>query len=148
MIMPATGFRLAARLSADTFELIDLQLCKLLLMNDARFPWLVLVPRRSNAVEIFDLSTSEQNQLMAEISGCARLLQEITGCEKINIGALGNVVKQLHIHIVARHSKDAAWPQPVWGAGNSQFLNDAEKNDFSSKVLNKLSNINYLHAGV
>jgi diadenosine tetraphosphate (Ap4A) HIT family hydrolase len=130
-----TGFELDPRLKADTFTLHDLPLCRVLLMNDARFPWLVLVPRRAGISEIFDLSPVDRQQLMAETTQCASALKEVTACDKINAGALGNVIRQLHMHVVARYENDAAWPKPVWGQGNSQFLSDAQKEDISRKIL-------------
>jgi diadenosine tetraphosphate (Ap4A) HIT family hydrolase len=87
-----------------------------LLMNDANFPWLIAVPRHVGAVEIFDLDDGERVQLMAELALLAQLLKDLTGCDKINIAAIGNVVSQLHVHVVARRRDDAAWPRPVWGA--------------------------------
>ena len=85
------------------------------MIKDAHYPWLLLVPRRADAVEIIDLDEVEQAQLMTEISRVARALKEVTQCDKLNIAALGNLVPQLHVHIVARRSSDAAWPRPVWG---------------------------------
>jgi diadenosine tetraphosphate (Ap4A) HIT family hydrolase len=104
------------QLARDTAAIGDLPLSRVLLMNDANYPWLVVVPRRAGAVEILDLGGAEQTQLMGEIALLARALKETTGCDKLNIAAIGNVVPQLHIHIVARNRNDAAWPRPVWGA--------------------------------
>ena len=86
-------------------------------MNDARFPWLVLVPRKPNLVEITDLAAPDGTQLMDEIARTANALRVVAPCDKLNIGALGNIVRQLHIHVVARVEGDAAWPGPVWGSG-------------------------------
>jgi diadenosine tetraphosphate (Ap4A) HIT family hydrolase len=85
-------------------------------MNDARYPWVILVPRRAGAVEIFDLDAADRALLVEEIAAVARVLKE-GGARKINIGALGNLVPQLHVHVVARAPGDAAWPGPVWGKG-------------------------------
>jgi diadenosine tetraphosphate (Ap4A) HIT family hydrolase len=85
-------------------------------MNDANFPWLILVPRRAGASEIIDLG-GEQVLLMGEIALVSRALKDETRCDKLNVAAIGNVVPQLHVHIVARRKDDAAWPKPVWGAG-------------------------------
>jgi diadenosine tetraphosphate (Ap4A) HIT family hydrolase len=104
------------QLARDAATIGDLSLSRVLLMNDANYPWLVVVPRRAGAVEILDLGEAEQTQLMGEIAFLARALKETTGCDKLNIAAIGNVVPQLHIHIVARNRNDAAWPRPVWGA--------------------------------
>lgn len=113
------SFSLHAQLANDTIEIVDLQLCKLLLMNDARYPWLILVPRVENAIEWHDLTPSAQNELFAEAMQMAKIIAALPNVEKTNIGALGNVVSQLHVHIIGRNSKDAAWPKPVWGIGDA-----------------------------
>ena len=87
----------------------------MLAIKDANYPWLLLVPRRPGAVEIIDLSELEQSQLMTEINRVSRALKEVTKPDKLNIAALGNAVSQLHVHIIARRTSDAAWPRPVWG---------------------------------
>jgi diadenosine tetraphosphate (Ap4A) HIT family hydrolase len=110
-------FTLDPRLAADTAPVCDLDLCAVRLMNDARFAWLVLVPRKPDLVEITDLPENDRALLMKEISRAADALRAVAPCDKLNIGALGNIVKQLHIHIVARVEGDAAWPGPVWGSG-------------------------------
>lgn len=104
------------QLAADTTPVGDLALTRVLLANDANYPWLILVPRRPGLVELIDLEPNEQAQLLGEIDAAARVLKSITECEKLNIAALGNVVAQLHVHVVARRHSDAAWPKPVWGA--------------------------------
>lgn len=114
-----TAFLLDPRLEADTLFIGRLALCDARLMRDARFAWIVLIPRRAGLLEIFDLAAEERMQAMAEIARVAEALKRETGCLKINIGALGNIVRQLHIHIVARREGDAAWPGPVWGSGAS-----------------------------
>ena len=103
-------------LERDTVPVGDMPLCRVLLIKDANYPWLLLVPRRDKAVEIVDLDTIEQAQLMTEISHASRTLKALTSCEKINVAALGNVVAQLHVHVIARSRGDAAWPKPVWNA--------------------------------
>ena len=112
-----TPFTLHPRLAADTVPVGDLPLCSLLLMGDARFPWLILVPRRADLREFTDLPAGARADLLEEIAGASRALQAETGAEKLNVGALGNVVAQLHVHVVARFAADAAWPGPVWGSG-------------------------------
>ena len=95
-------------------------------MDDSRFPWLVLVPRVAHAVEWFDLDAAGQASLLDEVSAAGRLLQSASVGSKINIGALGNIVRQLHVHVVARHQGDCAWPGPVWGSGPARrFSGDA-----------------------
>jgi diadenosine tetraphosphate (Ap4A) HIT family hydrolase len=110
-----TGWSLHPQLAADTVPVCDLALSRLLVMNDANFPWLILVPRRAGVSEIIDLG-DEQSVLMDEIARVSRALKDETCCDKLNVAAIGNVVPQLHIHVVARRKDDAAWPKPVWGA--------------------------------
>ncbi len=110
-------FDLHPRLEDDTFLLGDWPLCRLLLMNDARFPWLILVPRVEQISEISQLSSDQRTQLMDEIMAAEHVLRATGHVDKINIGALGNIVSQLHIHVIARQHDDAAWPTPVWGHG-------------------------------
>lgn len=114
---PASGFELDPRLASDTVFVADWQLCRVLLMDDARFPWLVLVPRRLALVELDDLDADDHAILMHEIRRAMKALRGATECDKLNIGALGNVVRQLHVHVVARRESDPAWPGPVWGHG-------------------------------
>jgi diadenosine tetraphosphate (Ap4A) HIT family hydrolase len=109
------GWSLHPQLHADTVPICDLTLSRLLAMNDANFPWLILVPRRAGVSEIIDLG-AEQSLLTAELALVSRALKDETRCDKLNVAAIGNVVPQLHIHIVARRKDDAAWPKPVWGA--------------------------------
>jgi len=108
-------FTLHPRLAADTTFVDDWPLSRVLLTNDARYAWLVLVPRRADAVELHDLSPADRTLLMDEIARAGAGLKALTGAAKINTGALGNIVPQLHIHIVARKPGDPAWPGPVWG---------------------------------
>jgi len=110
------AWSLHARLKEDTIDIGDLPLSRVLVIKDANYPWLLLVPRRAQTSEIIDLDEVEQAQLMAEISRVARALKDITKCDKLNIAALGNMVPQLHVHVIARRANDAAWPRPVWGA--------------------------------
>lgn len=117
--MSSGDFVLDPRLANDTAFVCDWALSRVLLMNDARFPWLVLVPRRAGAVEVFDLSPADQALLWREVAHAALLLKGASGCRKVNVGALGNIVSQLHIHIVARNEGDFAWPGPVWGKGEA-----------------------------
>src|SRR6201993_1460450 len=117
-IMPADAraWSLHPQLKKDTVDIGDLPLCRVLVIKDANYPWLLLVPRREEAVEVIDLSEIEQAQLMTETSRVARALKEVTKCDKLNVAALGNAVPQLHVHVIARRKTDAAWPRPVWGA--------------------------------
>ena len=108
-------WELHPQLAQDTLALGDLQLSRVLLSRDANYPWLIVVPRRAGVVELIDLPEAEQSGAYWEISKTARALKSATGCDKLNIGAIGNMVPQLHIHIVARSKTDAAWPKPPWG---------------------------------
>ncbi len=113
--MPDSAWSLHPQLEKDTIDIGDLPLSRVLVIRDANYPWLLLVPRRSEAVEIIDLDEVEQAQLMTEMSRAARALKDVTKCDKLNIAALGNMVPQLHVHVIARRKQDAAWPRPVWG---------------------------------
>ncbi|WP_429200286.1 HIT domain-containing protein [Luteibacter sp. W1I16] len=111
---------LDARLAGDTLPVGDLPLCKVLLMRDRRYAWLVLVPRRSGMVEVADLDPDEREALWREVDSASAALRTVEPCDKLNIGALGNIVRQLHVHVVARVEGDAAWPGPVWGHGAAE----------------------------
>jgi diadenosine tetraphosphate (Ap4A) HIT family hydrolase len=113
--MTKSTWFLHPQLAQDTIPVGDLALARVLLANDANYPWLILVPRKPGLTELIDLEESEQLQLMAEIAQAARALKAITECEKLNIAALGNQVPQLHVHVIARRHSDGAWPKPVWG---------------------------------
>jgi diadenosine tetraphosphate (Ap4A) HIT family hydrolase len=113
--MPDSAWSLHPQLEKDTIDIGDLPLSRVLVIRDANYPWLLLVPRRAEAVEIIDLDEVEQAQLMTETSRAARALKDVTKCDKLNIAALGNMVPQLHVHVIARRKQDAAWPRPVWG---------------------------------
>lgn len=105
------------RLAADSAFIADGPLSQVRLMDDARFPWLLLVPRVAGASEWIDLDGGQQRLLLAEINQISQLLRVEPGVAKLNIGALGNIVRQLHVHLVGRHPDDPAWPGPVWGSG-------------------------------
>lgn len=115
---PVSAFSLHPRLAADTVPVGRLALSHVALVNDARFPWLLLVPARPGLCEIHDLAEADRARLMEEIAACSRALSRLYGPGKINVGALGIIVGQLHVHVVMRHEGDAAWPGPVWGAGD------------------------------
>lgn len=111
------GFQLDPRLARDTIPVATLGLCDLRLMNDSRWPWLILIPQRPGVTEFHDLPPLDQNQLTLEMALVARCLKETTMADKMNLGALGNVVPMLHVHVIARHAGDTGWPGPVWGVG-------------------------------
>ena len=110
-----TSFALNPRLEGDSIFVADLPLSSVRLMKDANYPWLLLVPRKSDLVEIIDLDDEERLQLRREIALASTVLRQVTECEKLNVGALGNQVSQLHVHVIARFRDDCAWPGPVWG---------------------------------
>ncbi len=109
-------FTLHPQLAADTTPVGDLALSRALLANDANYPWLILVPRRPDIVELIHLAADDRATLSAEIDAAARALKATVPCDKLNVAALGNMVPQLHVHIIARRRGDPAWPKPVWGA--------------------------------
>ncbi|OZB58233.1 MAG: diadenosine tetraphosphate hydrolase [Lysobacterales bacterium 13-68-4] len=113
-------FALDPRLAGDSVPVIELPLCSVRLMNDARFAWLLLVPRRAATSEIHELDGIEQERLWREIRLASDALRAVAPCDKLNLGALGNIVRQLHVHVVARREGDAAWPGPVWGSGAAE----------------------------
>ncbi|MGO9422439.1 HIT domain-containing protein [Roseiarcus sp.] len=128
------SFSLDARLSRDTDFVGDLPLCRVLLMNDSRWPWLILVPRREGLVELADLDATDRAQLIEEAAQTAGWLKAQANADKINVGALGNVVRQLHVHVVARHAGDPAWPGPVWGFGAAVPYNKDEARDLIGAI--------------
>lgn len=115
-----TNFRLDSTLAADCFLVGSLPLCDVLLLNDTRYPWAVLVPRVAGLTELMELDAEQGAQLFTEIKLVSRTLSVEPEVTKINVGALGNLVSQLHIHVIGRSSKDAAWPGPVWGVGAAE----------------------------
>lgn len=119
-------FQLDSRLAGDTLEVASLKLCQVLLLNDRRYDWLVLVPRREGVTEILELSSAEQQQLWQEVTLVAQVLRNTQPSHKLNIGALGNVVRQLHVHLVLRRESDPAWPGPVWGHSPRESYSNEE----------------------
>lgn len=120
-----SAFVLDSRLQHDTAFVKDLTLCRLLLMKNASFPWVVLVPRQPGAVELIDLSVQDRHQLMDEISDISEQMQQLFSPDKLNVATLGNQVSQLHIHIIARYKNDSAWPNPVWGSKSTAYTQEA-----------------------
>ncbi|MBO0346440.1 HIT domain-containing protein [Roseibium limicola] len=111
-----SSFSMTPRLEGDSLAIADLPLCALRLMKDANYPWVMMVPKRNDMIEITDLSEPDRQQLIREICQVSDALKAVTTCDKLNVGALGNMVPQLHVHVIARFQKDPAWPGPVWGA--------------------------------
>lgn len=115
-----SGWALHPQLDADTKFVASLPLCDVRLLDDARFPWLVLVPRADGCVDWIDLDRDAQHRLADEIDLAGRVLRDMHTPDKLNVATLGNVVPQMHVHVIARFRADAAWPRPVWGVGTAE----------------------------
>ncbi|MBY3367467.1 HIT domain-containing protein [Rhizobium laguerreae] len=133
------GFVLDPRLENDSISIMVTGLCDLRLSKDARWPWLILVPRRADITEIFELTPLDQVLLAFETELVAKALKKITGATKINVGALGNIVRQLHVHVIGRFEGDANWPGPVWGFGRAEPYEDGKRDEFTAKLREALS---------
>jgi len=136
--MPPATWSLHPQLTRDTINIGDLPLARVLVVNDANWPWLLLVPRRTGVIDIIDLDEVEQAQLMTEIARVARAVKTATDCDKLNIAAIGNVVPQLHVHVIARRKDDAAWPRPIWGAAPALAYDRDALDRFISAVRRKI----------
>jgi len=139
MVVSPRAWSLHPRLEQDTVPVGDLPLSRLLVHNDANYPWLLLVPRRPEACEIIDLDEADRQQLMAEIAMASRVLKAVTMCDKLNVAAIGNVVPQLHVHVLARRRDDAAWPKPVWGTVPARAYDLAERERFVAALRRELA---------
>jgi diadenosine tetraphosphate (Ap4A) HIT family hydrolase len=135
-----TAFALDPKLEADTLEIATLRLSAARLMNDRRFPWVILVPARPRVSEIVDLDAGDRALLVEEIALVSTVMRDLFQPTKLNVGALGNVVTQLHVHVVARYASDAAWPGPVWGTAPERYGPD--------EVDRRLAPLRYRLAGV
>ena len=133
-----TEFALDDRLARDSEFLARIGLCELRVMNDSRWPWLVLVPQRPDISELFDLSPLDQSMLSVETNMVAAALKQVTSATKINVAAIGNIVRQLHVHVIARQEGDANWPGPVWGFGKAEPWNSDQKLHFTKNLLEAL----------
>lgn len=131
-------FELDPQLDRDTHLIGDLGLCRVLLMDDARWPWLVLVPRRAGVRELFELGDADRTLLMREVAQVGQALIEFTGAHKLNVAALGNVVPQLHVHLVARRTDDVNWPNVVWGLFPRKHYDPAALRDLIPKAAARL----------
>ena len=127
-------FELDPRLAADTFLVGETPLSHVLPMNDARYPWLILVPRRSDITEPFELGEADQAQLWQESMRLGEAMKAHFAADKLNIAALGNQVAQLHVHHIARFHRDDAWPGPVWGVGSAVPYSDAARDAFIGEL--------------
>ena len=132
------SWELHPQLARDTINIGDLPLSRVLVIDDANWPWLLLVPRRVGVSEIIDLDEVEQAQLWTEIARAGRALKDLTACDKLNVAALGNVVPQLHVHVIARRQGDAGWPKPVWGAAPPLPHDQADLEAFIQTLRRKL----------
>jgi diadenosine tetraphosphate (Ap4A) HIT family hydrolase len=121
------AFELDPRLEGDSVPVCDLDLCAVRLMNDARFPWVILVPRIAGLAELIDLSETDRRTMTDEIDQVTRALSTQTKAEKMNVAALGNMVRQLHVHVIARFAGDAAWPGPIWGVGTPAAYTEEDR---------------------
>lgn len=131
-------FKLHPRLEEDTFVVGDFPLCQLLLLNDASYPWFILVPRRAGVREIFELAYHDQQQLLIESSRLSQVLNTIFQADKLNVAALGNMVPQLHIHHIVRYQTDQAWPNPVWGMFPAQPYTERSRQECCAGVIDHL----------
>jgi diadenosine tetraphosphate (Ap4A) HIT family hydrolase len=132
--MTQPTWSLHPKLADDTVPVGDLALTRVLLANDANYPWLILVPRRPALVDITDLDPDAQGQLTSEIDAAARVLKSIVEYDKLNVAALGNQVSQLHVHIIGRRHSDAAWPNPVWGVVPATAYDPAVRDGFLAEL--------------
>jgi diadenosine tetraphosphate (Ap4A) HIT family hydrolase len=135
-------FILDSKLSQDSFVVCDLKISQLLLMNDSNYPWLILVPKKADLIELTDLSFEEQLEVLREINLIGEVLKEEFSVQKLNIAALGNVVKQLHIHVIGRFEDDASFPKPVWGAVTSKPYEERVAQELIKKLQLKISGKN------
>tara|TARA_R110000868_G_scaffold144960_5_gene364579 strand:+ start:13589 stop:13990 length:402 start_codon:yes stop_codon:yes gene_type:complete len=132
-------FTLDAQLAKDSSLITELELCQLRLINDAHYPWVLLIPQRENIVELLNLSVAEQQQWLIELNHVSQTLRDIYQPDKLNIAALGNVVKQFHTHIIARYQTDACWPKPVWGQVQATPYTDEQRNTIITKIKHGLA---------
>lgn len=133
-----SSFQLHERLSADTVLVCELPLCSCLLMQDSRYAWLILVPRIPGLRDLHNIAEKHRGELFTEIDQASRALEAVANAHKINVAALGNQVPQLHIHVIARQTDDAAWPGPVWGIGEAQPFDTKQQQDLLAQLRTQL----------
>lgn len=126
--------QLHEQLRKDCYVLGNFELCSLLLLDDANYPWFILVPMREQITEIHQLADNDQQQLLKESMNFSRCLEDVFQPDKLNIAALGNVVPQLHIHHIARYRNDACWPAPVWGAVAAKPYDEDQLADITTRI--------------
>ena len=134
-------FKLHNKLQEDTIEIIRLKLSRVLLMDDSSFPWIVLVPERQGVQEVYELSIEDRSVLIEEIAAASEIIRQLYSPDKINIGALGNLVPQLHIHVIGRFRTDRAWPGPVWGTGKARPYAADELSAVAGRIKKAFSNV-------
>ena len=134
-----SNFQLDSRLANDTFLVGSYKLCEVRLMDDSRWPWLILVPKAPDLAEIHDASINQQENMARETASAAEALKKHTNCEKINSAAIGNIVRQLHIHVIARNEDDVNWPGPVWGFGERRPFDSGAKDKLIFELQQALS---------
>ncbi len=132
-------FELDPRLARDTELVESFGLCQLRIMKDSRWPWFMLVPQRNGLSELFELTPLDQALLTFETNMVAAALKNATGAEKINVAAIGNIVRQLHVHIVARFDGDPNWPRPIWGYGQAEAYEDTAKQSLIKSLTEHLA---------
>lgn len=132
-------FRVAERIEADSVLVAELALCQVRLMDDRRFPWLILLPRKAGLEEWTELDGADLSVLAAEIKQAGVALGAVVRFDKLNVGALGNIVRQMHVHVIGRSVGDAAWPGPVWGQGTRESYDASERDKLASRLREALS---------
>jgi len=136
--MSTSDFTLNPTLDKDTVEVVRLELCRVLLMRDKTYPWLILVPATAGLRDLDDLGTLDRNQVMAEVERVSKAMKAVFQPYKMNVATLGNVVEQLHIHVIARFQDDPAWPAPVWGVHPPQDYDEAQRLEIIAKLRHAL----------
>lgn len=134
-------YELHPKLAQDTFSIGEYELCDVRLMNDTRYPWVILVPKQANLREVYQLAEADQQRLIYESSFTAEQMVQLFSAQKMNVAAIGNVVEQLHLHHVARFTSDAAWPLPVWGIGDAQPYSDVAAKAMLSQLRRVLDDL-------
>lgn len=129
-----SDFALDPRLEADSLPLCELELCTVRLAKDANYPWLIMVPKVAGMAELIDLSAQNQHRLTDEIAAISGALRTVTNCDKLNVAALGNMVRQLHIHVIARYEGDSAWPGPIWGVNPAKDYEEGKADELIGKI--------------
>lgn len=137
------SFILDPKLNADTTLVCYLPLSQVRLHNNSDFPWIMLVPQLTDVKELIDLSESDQAQLFKEIMQASRVMKELFNPDKLNVANLGNIVAQLHIHVIARFQNDKAWPHPVWNSGHNSDYLEIEKQQMIIDLKNKFKELDY-----